>query len=351
MLAETIIDQMQKSIRYVTPTAYAAAQGLTATAYQQMQTDFMPVPLLTVHSPVPEIMAGVWSILRESLLAGQVKRNHKEAIAATVSKTNECPFCVDAHTLMLHANDDHGVADAILRGDYDSIRDRQSRALVQWALDNRTANSTTPTPFSHEEAPEIVGTAVTFHYINRMVNVFLGDSLLPIPSALKGVTGRLLGAVGKQFVRRVEAGTSLALITSAPLPDDLAWAAANPIVAKAFAGMAAIIEQHGSDALPQSVRELVGEHVCAWSGEVMPMSRQWVEDAIAVLPADERAAGRLALLIALASYQVDANVITAFRAQQPSDAELIAATAWASFTAARRAGMWLGVAKTSKQGQ
>ncbi len=187
---------MAKTIKYVKPVQYRSATGLTADIYRQMQADFLPVPLLTLHSPVPEVMAGVWSILRETLLAGQVDRALKEAVAATVSKTNACPFCVDAHTAMLHATSNHYAASAILRGDYDSIHHEQLHALVQWILANRTANvsGVLQPPFSHDDAPEIIGSAIAFHYINRMVNVFLGDTLLPLPSALKGLSGRLLGA-------------------------------------------------------------------------------------------------------------------------------------------------------------
>jgi hypothetical protein len=73
----------------------------------------------------------------------------------------------------------------------------------------------------------------------------------------------------------------------------------------------------------------------------MGMSRRWVEEAIAEIKTEHQAAARLVLLIAFASYQVDAGVIESFRVQHPEDAQLIAAAAWASFTAARRAGEWL----------
>jgi AhpD family alkylhydroperoxidase len=351
MIAETIIDRMAQTIKYVKPVLNRSATGLTAEAYQQMQADFLPVPLLTLHAPVPEVMAGVWSILRETLLAGDVDRACKEAVAATVSKTNACPFCVDAHTALLHATGDHNVASAIPRGDYDSIRDPQLHALVQWALANRVADASgaLPPPFSDGDAPEIIGTAVAFHYINRMVNVFLGETLLPLPSALKGLTGRLVGAVaGKQMVRPVEPGRSSKLVPRAKLPDDLSWAAANPAVAGAFAGLAVVVEEAGARVLPAAVRALVGERVRVWNGEDMGLSRRWVEDAIGEIEEPHRAAARLALLTALASYQVDASVVEAFRSQYPDDDQLIAATAWASLSAARRAGVWIAAPFTER---
>jgi AhpD family alkylhydroperoxidase len=346
MIAETFQDQMGKTIRYVQPIDRSAAQGLAAHAYQQMQIDFLPVPLLTLHSPVPELMAGVWSILRETLLAEPAGsaglRTYKEVVAATVSKINECPFCVDAHTTMLHATAEHNVAGAILRGEYERIGDPQLRTLAQWVLARRSADRhDSPPPFPEEDSPALVGTAVTFHYINRMVNIFLGDSLLPVPPALKGVSRRLLAAAaGKRFVRSVQQGKSLALVPQAALPDDLAWAASNPVIASAFAGFAKVVDECGQKALPEPVRILVNRRLQAWQGEKMGMSRHWVEEAIAELNEADRAAARLALLAALASYQVDAGVVSDFQVHYANDADLVAATAWASFAAARRVGTW-----------
>jgi len=108
-----------------------------------------------------------------------------------------------------------------------------------------------------------------------MVNVFLGDTLLPVPSALKGLAGRLFGAsAGKRFVdRSPRQGDSLKFVPPAQLPDDLAWAAANPAVASAFAGFAEVVEEAGNAILPETVRVLVRDYVRAWHGEDMGMSR------------------------------------------------------------------------------
>jgi len=141
MIAEMIRERMAKTIKYIQPVAYGSATGLTAQVYQHMQADSLPTPPLTLHSPVPEVMAGVWSITRETLGSGEVDHARKEAVAAAVSKTNECPYCVDVHTAMLHATADHDAAGAILRGDYESIRDEQLKAIVQWVLANRTAHA------------------------------------------------------------------------------------------------------------------------------------------------------------------------------------------------------------------
>lgn len=346
MFTEMMREPLAKTIKYVKPTRYDAASGLTAQVYDQLQTDFIPAPLVALHSPLPEVMAGVWSILRETLMAGKVNRSYKEAVAVTVSKANECPFCVDAHTVMLRSTSDHDVANAILQGDHDQIHNPQMHALVQWIWTNRTSNASTmlPLPFSPHEGAEIMGTAVAFHYINRMANVFLGDSLLPVPlpSALKGLTYRLYAATeGKRVIRRLQSGESLKFLPQAQLPSDLDWAASDAVIETAFAGFAQVVEQAGNSVLPAQVRALVRKQVQAWNGETMGISRRWVEDAVTGLKEEYQATARLVLLTALASYQVDSGVVEAFQLQNPADADLIAATAWASLTAARRTGEWL----------
>jgi AhpD family alkylhydroperoxidase len=344
MITAAFRDQMARMIQYVRPVPYSAATGLTAEVYRQMQADFMPAPLLALHSPAPGLLAGAWGMLRETLLAGRAERAHKEVVAAVVSQINACPFCIDAHTLMLHATDEHDVAGAILRGDYAGIRDPQLRALAEWLLAGSSAHldGAPVLPFSAGHAPEMIGTAVAFHYLNRMANLFLGDGLVPLPASLKGLTGRLFAALGgKQVVRRLEPGRSLAWIPHAELPDDLAWAAENPAVAGALAGFAALVEEAGRAALPEPVRDLVRRRIGAWSGEDPGLGRGWVEEAAAGLAEPHRAAARLALLAALASYQVDAGIVMDFQAHYPGDAQLIGAAAWASFAAARRAGTWI----------
>ena len=348
MLTEMMREPLAKTIKYIKPTRYDSAKGLTAQVYHQLQTDFIPAPLVALHSPVPEVMAGVWSILRETLMAGKVNRSYKEAVAATVSKANECPFCVDAHTVMLRATSDHDVANAILQEEHhDQIHDPQMHALVQWIWTNRTPNPNIAPPCSPREGPEIIGTAIAFHYLNRMANVFLGDTLLPIPlpSALKGLTYRLYAATeGKRVVRLLPSGESLKFLPQAQLPSDLDWAASDAVIETAFAGFAQVVEHAGNSVLPEAVRILVRKRVQAWNGEEMGMSRRWVEDAIVGIKEEYQAAARLTLLTAFASYQVDSGVVEAFRLRYGggrADANLIAATAWASFTAARRAGEWL----------
>lgn len=347
MMNAMVTAQMAKSVRYVKPVG---TFPLVEELYQQIEADFMLGPVLTLHSPAPAVMAGVWSLLRETLLAGTADRAAKETVAATVSYLNTCPFCVDAHSALLHATGNHDVVSA-LANNRTPIQQSRLAALVQWTQSNRLATTATiAPPFAPQDAPEILGTALTFHYINRMANLFLGDSFLPLPTAFKGLTRRAVGAMmGKRLVQPLPPGRSLRFVPAAALPVDLAWAQANAAVAGALAGFASIVEEAGALALPAPVRILTLRHLQHWQGEAPSISRRWVDDAVADLPADEQAATRLTLLTALASYQVDEGIIAAFRRYYPTDQQLIATTAWASFNAARRALTWFTGTTTAFQ--
>ncbi len=335
-------------IKHIQPVSSASASGLLAQAYPQIKRDFGAlVEPFTLHAPTPRLLVGVWMATRETELVGSVRREIKEAVAATVSRLNQCPYCVDAHTMMLHATSAHGISAAISHEQDEQIQDTAVRRIVAWANVTRSPGDLllqTP-PFSKDEAPEIIGTAVAFHYINRMVDIFLDETPLPSNRGwLKGTLKRMAGWYFSRAARRQKpAGTSLALLPEAELPADLGWAAASPTVAGAFARWSAVVERAGQDALPAGVRAFVREYIAAWNGESPGLSRNWMEKAVTGLADAEKPAAHLALLSALAPYQIDENTIAAFRTQQPGDDKLIAATAWASFTAARRVGTWLSI--------
>jgi hypothetical protein len=155
----------------------------------------------------------------------------------------------------------------------------------------------------------------------------------------------MLGRMMRPAARRAHRpGDSLYLLPVAPLPADMDWAAGNPTIAEAFARAAAAIDLAGRRSVPEPVRDLVRAELAGWDGRPTGISRAWVDDAVAGLAAADRPAGRLALLTAMAAYQVDGPVIEEFRVGQPDDGALVELTSWASLAAARRVGCWLWTA-------
>ncbi|MGH3741819.1 MAG: carboxymuconolactone decarboxylase family protein [Micromonosporaceae bacterium] len=346
-------------VRHVSPVHPNQARGLVTRVYEQVERDFgMLAPPISLHSPAPDPLAACWVMLRETMLAaGQVSRAAKELVAVIVSRGNTCPYCVDVHGAMLHG---------LVPGE-EPERDPELRRVAAWAQASGTVATATqcPPPAPPGQMSELVAVVVTFHYLNRMVNVFLPDS--PFPSRLTGDARRrvkrVVGwAMGGRARRAVEPGAALGLLPAAPaaMPApaarvsaaepappvvgaplaDLGWSAGSPRLARAFSAAALTIERAGRRSTQQATRDLVEAQLVAWDGKPTGLSRAWVDEAVGSLPTEERAAGRLALLTAMASYQVDSGVVAEFRKAQPSDQALIELTSWASLAAARRVASW-----------
>ncbi|MFC7037666.1 carboxymuconolactone decarboxylase family protein [Nonomuraea rubra] len=348
-------------VRHVSPVPPRSARGLVARVYGQLVRDFgMAAPPVLLHSPAPEVLAACWMMLRESLLCGgAVARVVKEAVATGVSAANACPYCVDVH-------------DATLRG-LPGHDDPRLAPVAAWARTTAGEQAAPgPPPASQARlsavgewppsgaglvavgersaAPEaeLIAVAVTFHYLNRMVAVFLGDSPLPpeVPARARGPALRAFGRLMRPAARRTPpAGASLPLLPAAPLPPDLAWAGSGP-QAEAFARASAAIAAGGRRSVPGPVRDVLTERLASWTGGPPPgpsgragvPSRAWAAEATAALPDALRPPATLALLIALAPYQVDDGVVEACRRTGQDDRSLIELTAWASLSAARRVG-------------
>jgi hypothetical protein len=248
---------------------------------------------------------------------------------------------------MLNATSARNSADAIIHQRDDQIRDATVRSIVKWAAATRSpgAEVLLSPPFSQKDAPEIIGTAVFFHYVNRMASVLLSKT--PLPSnhpLLKGFFKRMAGWFFSRAIHRSKPlGASLELLPESELPTDLAWAKRSPNIAGAFARFAAVVNRAGRDFIPEDVRDCVVKHVQAWDGKDPRLGRHWVEEAMSGLEEKSKDIGRLVLLTALAPYQVDKGVVNAFTTHITGDDRLLGALVWGSFTIARRIGTWLHI--------
>ena len=327
-----------RQLRYVQPVFDPAPGTVTADVYDQVEQDLrMVIPPVLLHSPAPDVLAAYWALMRETLhAAGTAPRRDKEIVAAAVSVANVCPYCIDTHTTGLYELASERDAEALGSDQLDEVLDADTRALARWGRTCHLVDEPAlrDPPFDAARAAELIGVAVTFHYLNRIVNVFLPNYL--ISARLRGAARRRLKQGISRAMRpilreRATPGQALGLLAPAPLPPDAGWADGNPAVAGAVARASAAFERAGGQALPAAVRELVVARLADWRGEPMGLSRAWCEDAIGVLPAGDRAIGRLALLTAFASYQVDADVVEACRL---GDESLVQAIAWVSYQTA-----------------
>ncbi|MFV2114128.1 hypothetical protein ACFHW0_17545 [Micromonospora sp. LOL_025] len=332
---------MLTHVRHVTPVAPEAADGPVARVYRQMADDFgVLAPPVLLHSPAPDVLRACWLMLRETLLAeGLVGREAKEVVAAAVSESNRCPYCVEVHgaTAAGLLGDPGGWLGAGIGG----IGDPRLRALAEWARhsgDGSTARRRPP-PFPAAHGPELIGVAVAFHYLNRMVSVFVQDSPLPpapagIRAGVRRTAARIMGALARTGR---PPGRSLELLPPAPPEADLAWAVGQPHVAAAFARAGQAVHHAGRAALPEHVRRRILACL-ADPPPPEPGGGRWFDAAVAELAPAERPVARLALLTALAPYRVTDADVAACRDGGADDATLVTVTAWASLATARRIG-------------
>ncbi|HEX8090314.1 MAG TPA: carboxymuconolactone decarboxylase family protein [Blastocatellia bacterium] len=341
-------------IKYVKPITRAPATGPLKEIYNQIRRDFgLLAEPFTLHSSVPELLAAVWAVCRESQVTGIVPRQLKEIVAITVSKLNRCPWCVDAHTIMLAATD-HGLAAAIENNDFINMGDERITTIIQWAASTRSpgAQILRAPPFSPQEAPEIISTAIFYHYMNRMVTVLLNETPLgATPILLRGLVKRISSHIFRPAIVLSKApGESLKFLSKAEMPADLKWAEPNEYIAYALASLASAVEDGMSSALSEKALDYTRQYIGSWDGDDPGMSRKWVEQAIETFDDENRAAVRLILLTALAPYQVNDVIIKDYLSARPDPVRLLKILAWASFTAARRIGAWICIPLLKRTG-
>jgi AhpD family alkylhydroperoxidase len=338
-------------MRFIEPVKPRDAEREVARIYDEVRRDFGLLqdpagnsPFL-IHSVHPELLAAMWAAFYETVLAeGRVSRADKEAIAATVSRINDCPFCLEAHALLTDVAGDAHDRRALMTGRIDGIPSGRRRELAAWAAATRQPQHRLVRcpPFSRHESPEVIGTAVTFHYINRLVEVFQGHQPLSTGPGPRAFTIPVVSWLARRAMRRSRPpGRFVADSAAAALPADFGWARSAPAVASTQARFVAAVELAGRAALPEPCRQRVTSILAEWDGVDLPLAADWLDEVESGLDHESRSGTRLTVLAALAPYRVDEKTVEQFRRFRPLDRDLVGAVAWAALNAARRIGSWL----------
>jgi AhpD family alkylhydroperoxidase len=312
--------------RFFTPAPPKAASGLTAEVYRQMRDEFLgPMPTFQALSAVPEVLAATWALMREALLAGDASRADRELVASAVSRANRCRFCVDAHVMLLHALGEHELAEAIARGQ--TPPRRRHAELAAWAEASR---SPTATAWTSPYGPEVTGTLLAFHFINRIVSALLDPDLLPgglqRSPVVRTVGGRLYAKAARE---PKEPGRSLPLLGAGTTPP--AWAGDSPI-GIAYASLKNAATQ-GGDLLSEMARQTVTATVRWEDGRHPVRPAEWAADLVRELPGTDRVGTRIALLAAFAPGAISPGDVALWRLSHPAGADLVRLVAYGAITA------------------
>jgi len=322
---------MPTPFRYTEPLPPEAATGRVAEVHEQIARDFgiEAPPTFVVLSSAPELLAPAWSLMRESLIAGPGGRTGKELAALGVSLANRCPFCVDAHTVLLHATGDHALAERIARGERPA--NEEHARVLDWGRRSRVPGGlgAGPYPFPREHAPGYLGTAFAFHFINRIVSALLTENLLPAGAQRFRPVRSLVGRTLARTVRRTaRPGASLPLLDLPDPGEAPAWAGGTPVGLAYAALLRAAMA--GAGLLDLDDQDLVEETLLDWDGSHPPLDLSGFPDR------RERPGARLVLLAALAPYRITDEDVAAWRRPEHTDHCLVHLVAYGAFLAVDR---------------
>ncbi|WAZ25102.1 carboxymuconolactone decarboxylase family protein [Streptomyces cinnabarinus] len=321
---------MTTAFRYTKPQPPKAATGRVAEVYEQLSRDFgidEPVTFVVLSS-APELLTATWALMRESLIAGPGGRTGKEIAAFGVSQANQCPFCVTAHTVLLHATGDHALAERLARGE--RPENKEHARVLEWGKGTRVPSpASKPYPFPREHAPGYLGTALSFHFINRIVSALLTEQMLPGNAERFRAVRSLAGRTLSRTVRRpARPGDALALLDRADPGEAPAWAG-DTAVGPAYAALLKAA-MTGADLLDADDQALVLETMWHWDGRHPGLALEGIPDR------RERPGARLALLAALAPYRITDEDVAAWRRPEHTDHCLVHLVAYGAFTAVDR---------------
>jgi AhpD family alkylhydroperoxidase len=332
-----------QTMRYVSAVPTRQAKGLVHQVYGQIRDDFFKNGSLTSRSKVPPLMAAIWTAGREAMLVeDKVDRTTKDAICAVLSQINDCPYCEDMLVSLVHASGEHDAAGDIFSQNELDATDEDLRKRLEWvrAIATPGCAEVPPTPFTQEQLPEVLGTLMAMSDINRFSHVVMEDSPVSAPFGLKTIKAYALRLFGAELVAtrqlELEHGRAVSLLPKAKLPDDMAWANANPRVADALARYTATVEREAASIIDPRVREVVASSLDSWQGEQMPLMPTWVDDEVVGLEGDNRTIASFAIQLAKAPYRVGDKLAEQVLEIAGNEETFVRILAWASFTGSRR---------------
>jgi hypothetical protein len=290
----------------------------------------------------------MWCGGRELVMAhGHYSREVKESLGVSFAQTNGCSYCEDMMVSVVYGSSDEKFARDLRNGDHQGVEDPELRALHEWAKNYRSVGSSIlrNPPFGAEQAPEMIGVAFMFNYLNRYVKVFFDGTPLNPMFGSHAIKSGMFKAFGNELrstvTKQLDYGRAAALLPPAELPQDISWAETDDHIAEPIAKWAAAIEEAAAPGIPERVREVVSSAVSQWHGEPMGLSRSWIEPHLGGLTDAEYAAAKVGLLTALSPTQISDDVIDHYRNHFEGDAALVSLVSWAAFTATRRVTAWI----------
>jgi uncharacterized peroxidase-related enzyme len=136
------LNQKLKEMPLIQPMTANTVSPEVQSIFKEIEKGFGMVPnLFRTMAHYPPLLKANWEKVKAVMMGGRLSRKVKETIAVLISKDNECPYCVKAHSDALRLlKVDEGVVENILEGNLkDAGFSPQEITLINFA---RAANNT-----------------------------------------------------------------------------------------------------------------------------------------------------------------------------------------------------------------
>ena len=327
-------------IKYIKYISLKKANPRIKAIYKQIKRDFgILAEPFTLHSAIPDLLATVWAVTREICLINKnVPRPYIETISTAISYNNSCKYCIDAHTIMLLTLKNKSVSEAIKTGNLEQIKDTKLQQICRWVLANNDFNTNIIKcpPFTLDEAPEIVGTAFVFNYINRVVEIFLKKSPVSEKQFGKSLLLKIATFIFSKSVKtKKKAGESLQFINQEVTDDpDFKWAKPNKIILKTLSALKATCNIEVDKYISSQTKQKIIEIAKTNNRDNVQLSSNWTNRFKKDFSKEEFSLAKLMLLTMFAPYQITEKNISDLQTNNISDEAILAVTSFASLTIA-----------------
>ena len=336
------------AIKYIGSIKNNSAEDKVKEIYKELKQDMGDVvEPISLHAINPDLLEGIWNILREVVVVnGKMTRIQKEAIGAAVSEANRCNYCVDAHTIMLIGLKDNLTAKAIVDRNPSIIDDSYLRNLVKWSLDSRKFDSIIIKfpPFTKQAAPEAIGTAVFFHYLNRMVSAFLGPTILPVNiNFLKGSMKKMAGKMFSSVLTREKEHKVFDNRKTDQKIENMQWADFNPQVKHVYAHYYTLLNELAAEYVPQNVQTFIKKYIADWDGVDLFLIKE-IDTLLESVSENDRHLAHALYIQAFSPHKMNITHINNLKSyfKENTDEAILVSLAWASMEASLHIGNQLG---------
>lgn len=296
--------------RYIKPVSYAESAGHVREVYDQIIDEYGLGGPFFVTSVSPPVLAATWGLLRTSLLSSPLPRPSSEVIAAAVAQAETCPFCVDVHSELASGGGESETAVLVAAGDWGAMATRSSESdlLALWARDFVRGTASAP-PVDDQQVPYAISVALLFVHVTSLVTIFQLDGLVAGFGGSRTIDRVMKRYMRKSLSKRMYLKRSSSEVSPGPTFDgDLfegyAFADDEPILAQALSRLDHAAAAVGAAVLSPQAQDVILATLGGKPSTATSLDLRFIDDAIAILPNEERGAARLALLAGTAPYRI-----------------------------------------------